>query len=84
MNIGKILSGIVKVAGTVAGSLPVIKNIWYWVKKPEKRIECPRCNGLGEIKAGPDIVVCFRCNGRCTIRESEATKEEIGEAAKRL
>ena len=84
---GAVISAGAVLAGWAALDkiIPTMKKIWYWIKKPVPLIQCPQCKGRGQT---PDIigllVTCHRCNGKGTIRETEATPQEIDEYKKRV
>jgi len=56
-----------KILATVASSIPIVKSIWYAVKKDVPRVACDQCGGQG--KKGDDQ--CKKCNGTGKIRQTE-------------
>jgi hypothetical protein len=62
----KILSGIVSV-------VPIVKDLWYMIKRDVPRVPCDICGGSG-IKPGsgtPSVEKCTKCGGSGKIRETE-------------
>jgi len=67
---------IFKILGGIASVIPVVKDIWYAVKKDVPRVTCPVCKGSGQIvNADPanttPLSTCPKCKGSGKVRSTE-------------
>jgi ribosomal protein L40E len=60
-----------KLLVSIASVIPIVKDIWYSVKKDVPRVICDKCMGGGQI----DGVKCNKCNGTGKMRSTEADKQ---------
>lgn len=74
---------IFKVLSAVASAIPIVKDVWYAVKKDVPRVVCPNCKGAGSVIIGGAVlsspastVTCPICKGAGKIRSTEVPKEK--------
>jgi hypothetical protein len=77
---GKLFS----ILGKVVSVIPLVKELWYVVKKDVPRVVCPTCAGTGKVwirhrpDKQPDSMdtqnTCPLCNGSGKIRSTDAPK----------
>jgi RecJ-like exonuclease len=72
---------LLKIAGNIAAVIPIVKDIWYAVKKNVPRVTCPNCKGAGVVIVGAAVLdkpahteTCPICKGAGKIRETEVPK----------
>jgi hypothetical protein len=71
-----------KIFSGVVSAIPLVKDLWYAVKKDVPRVTCPNCKGAGRVVVGGTVLsspastcVCPICKGAGKIRETEVPKE---------
>lgn len=72
---------IFSVLAKVVTAVPIVKDLWYAIKKDVPRVLCPACNGSGKAfvyhredkKPDPlDVIVqCPVCSGAGKVRETD-------------
>lgn len=65
---------IFKILAGIASVIPVVKDLWYQVKKDVPRVPCDDCSGTGKKPGTTEN--CPKCNGTGKIRSTELKKNQ--------